>query len=149
MIHRNDLNWPEKYTNHQFVDLGLINTQLLNLNLTNQITDSKIASICLLDKLKTDESQLIVTYNYIVKDSNISFLGKCEVESKFNTYNWNSLELTLGKPQNKLLQERLIFNLPEIRHKKDSLMVYISSVSPEIIEMKSIQINAISLIRKD
>jgi hypothetical protein len=28
-------------------------------------------------------------------------------------------------------------------------MVYISSVSPEIIEMKSIQINAISLIRKD
>ncbi|MFN6077208.1 MAG: hypothetical protein ACK46Y_16765 [Fluviicola sp.] len=149
IIDRNDLNWPEKYTNHQFVDLRLKNTQLLNLNLTNQITDSKIASICLLDKLKTDESQLIVTYNFIVKDSNVSFLGKCEVESKFNTYNWNSLELTLGKPKNKLLQERLIFNLPEIRHKKDSLMVYISSVSPEIIEMKSIQINAISLIRKD
>lgn len=147
IIDRNDLNWLEKYNNVSSIDFEIKHTKILNL--TKFSSDSKIASICLFDKLTTDESQLIVTYKYIVKDSNVTVVSRCEVESKFNTYNWNSLELTLGKPKNKLLQERFVFNLPEIRHKKDSLMVYISSFSPEIIEIKSIQINAISLIRKD
>lgn len=149
IINRANLNWPEDYKKLNISDFKLEETKLLYMDFNKELKDSKLKSICLLDKLKTDESQLLVKFKYVVKDSTVSFLGKCQVESKFNTYNWNDFELTFGKPKNTIIQSEFKFNLPEIRHKKDSLMVYISSISPQVIELKSIQIHAISLIRKD
>lgn len=149
IINRANLNWPDKYKKQNNKDFKLVKTELLNMVFNEDVKDSKLKSICLLDKLKTDEAQLSVKFKYLVKDSTVSFLGKCQVESKFNTYNWNDFELTFGKPRNKIIESEFKFNLPEIRHRKDSLIVYISSISPQIIELKSIQINAISLIRKD
>jgi hypothetical protein len=128
LIDRSDLDWPNKYRETKNSGLNLKETKLLNVIFSNGVRDSKLKSICLLDKLATDETQLHVIYSYIVKDSSVSFLGKCEVESRYNTYNWNEVELTFGKPKNQLITTELTFNLPEIRHRKDSLMVYISSI---------------------
>ncbi len=149
LINRSDLNWPAYYPKGLFPDLVLKNQSILNRNLNLKISkNQQFASICLLDYIENDETQLEVKLQLKASDSLLSVIGIFEVESKYNTYNWNIIELALNKQTHLLRKEKLIFNLPEIRHRNDSLKMYLSNPNLVEIDLKFISIKATTLIRK-
>jgi hypothetical protein len=148
-INRGDLNWPQQVKDSGNKRLKLVHKKLFNTGSLHIKPNSglTVKRIRLLDLIPNDETLIevrIVTEN---NDSTKSATLRMEMESKYNIYSWNSLEVALAKPKNTKLTQDLIFNLSPIRHRKDELHVFMDNKTDKEIIVHSIEVKSTTLVR--
>lgn len=110
--------------------------------------DLTIGRLNLYELLDTDETQLMVRILVKASDTTQSSLLRMETVSKYNCYSWDHLEVSQGTSSDGYTELHLRFNLPDIRHTKDQLQMYLDNDAPVSVEIKEMSIDAFSLIRK-
>lgn len=106
-----------------------------------------LGKIHLYNTFETDETLLEVPIVYTTTDSTQNAVLRMECVSKYNCYSWDNIEVSFGKRKGVDNYDTLRFNLPNIRHKADSMQMYIMSLGKAQVELKEFKINATSLIR--
>lgn len=148
-INRGDLNWPQQLKDSGNKRLKLVHKKLLSTGPLHIKPNSglTVKRIRLLDLIPNDETLIEVRIVTESNDSTKSATLRMEMESKYNIYSWNSLEVALEKPKNTKLTQDLIFNLSPIRHRKDELHVFMDNRTDKEIIVHSIEVKSTSLVR--
>lgn len=110
--------------------------------------DLDLTKFRLFDLLKTDETLIEVELEYSTSDSTQSSILRLETVSRFNAYQWENAELSLGKKVGDRHQLRMRFNLVDIHHRNDQLQVYIDNDQRAAITIYSMKLTGWSLVRE-
>lgn len=148
-INRADLNWPQQVKDSRNKRLKLVNKKMLTTGELRVKPKSGVTvkRIRMLDIIPNDETLIHVHIVTQINDTTKSATLRMEMESKYNIYAWNFLELASGKPRNKNLAQDFYFNLSPIRHQNDELHVYIGNDTDTEIIVHSIEVKSTSLLR--
>lgn len=149
LIDRADTNWVNTVLNGYWNDQNIEKTELFELKkefTASPKKDTLLLKIPLFKHLKTDETLLKVELEYESSDTSLFSSLRLETFSIHNCYSWNTLELSQGRRKgvNHLVYK---FNLPDIRHAKDQLQVYINNPNEVRLRISKLKITAYSLIR--
>ena len=148
LIERGNINWVSTA-----ISSGLYKKEVLGIfQLSSKIIiapkeDLSLTKIDIFEKLKTDETLIDATILVKTSDSTKQSFLKLETCSKHNCYNWQNLEISLGKSQTEYTELKIQFNLPDIRHREDKLRLYFHNPENVTIEIKEFNIIATSAIR--
>ena len=116
------------------------------LTFDENIEDTKINKIILLDSLKSDETRLDVYCKVkFLNPTEKSIYLKIETCSAFNCYDWQSIELKQNNNEFNTIEYS--YNLPNIRHRDDKLQIYIINLDKVKFEIIDFEIKATTAIR--
>lgn len=149
LIDRSDIDWVNRnYPRDQYdVRTNTIYTLPRSMrSLPGE--DLTIGRLNLLELIETDETQFDVRIVVRTSDSTQSSLLRMETVSPYNCYSWDQLEVSRGLSQHDFTELHLRFNLPDIRHAKDQMQMYLDNDAPVSVEIREMEITATSLIRK-
>ncbi|WP_343748596.1 hypothetical protein [Fluviicola sp.] len=149
-IDRGNLNWPEEFRNTK-PDFAFVEEQVFSDRKNIRIAGSTSLSIekqSFFPTLKTDETLLDIQVVYQNNDSLHPGSIHFEAFSEHGTYSWNSWVLNSLKKEGTTDTLHVRFNLPVIHHKGDQLQTYVVNPGSKEIEIRSLKIKALSLIRK-
>lgn len=110
--------------------------------------DLSIEKFRLLDKVPTDETCFVVTFQAMTSDSTKSSVLRMETVSKFNCYSWDTQEISKDQLQNQYTPFSFSFNLRNLRHSPDQMQIYINNSEDVTVKIKDFKIEAVSLIRE-
>ena len=109
--------------------------------------DLTLGRINILELIKTDETMFEVKMRVKTTDNTKSSILRMECVSPYNVYGWQSLELSqLRKTNNEFEEVIFKFNLPNIRHQKDEMQIYLDNDANVSVTIQEMTINAHSLI---
>ncbi len=149
LIDREDLDWTEQsYPKDQYTIEAKTIFKLDQAMVSIPGEDLTIGRLNVFELLKTDETQLDVRIVVKTSDSTQSSLLRLETVSPYNCYSWDHIEVSQGFSQTEFTELYLRFNLPDIRHAKDQIQMYLDNDAPVSVEIKEMEITAFSLIRK-
>lgn len=97
--------------------------------------------------LKTDEVLVHVSVWFSASDTVSTSLLELQAAGKYNCYSWENLPLKASTADS-LIHVEKSFNLPEVRHAKDYLQVFVTNPTPTTFNIKELKISTTSLIRK-
>lgn len=110
--------------------------------------DLTIGRFSIFKKFPSDETQLTVTYEIVTSNPSQSSLMRLETVSKYNCYSWDNKEISMGYPKGDTIKHTMVFNLPDVRHKRDEMQLYIDNDGSTQIELLSFKIVGKSLVRE-
>ena len=143
LINRGNKNWINSIKN-----TGLYEIDKRTILFKKKTVGANIKKIILLDKVKSDETLIEVSFDikFISKKIDPIYL-KIETCSRFNCYDWQSIEISRDTTVNHYQKVIYRFNLPDIRHRKDKLQTYITNTEEVEFEIKNFKIDATTAIR--
>lgn len=147
---RSDIKWIENI--HPEL-LGFGKIEASNFCNVNNIKTPAGSSILVdqrayYSKLKTDETRFEAEVIYQTKDSLNLATIHFESSSNYNVYSWNSYPLQTKKSVGEWDTMVVQYNLPRINHKDDKIQVYVVNSGEKEVIIRSLKINALSLIRE-
>lgn len=143
----NDTNWIENQKSVYRVE----NRKLFKLNepiTSKPFENLSVGNLVILDELETDESLIEINLSYKTSSSSQSTLLQLETCSKFNCYDWKSVELSLNETVNSIITKTFQFNLQHIRHNEDYLQMYLYNPNDVVIKIHSFEVRSKSIIRE-
>lgn len=148
LIDRSDLSWPKRsYPSDQY---QVVTKTIYSIPKPMQSTpgqDLTIGRLNLYELVDTDETQLTVSLKVKSSDTTQSSILRMETVSKYNCYSWDNVEVSKGIPAEGTTIQ-LVFNLPDIRHGKDQIQMYLDNDAQVSVSIEEMKIVARSLIRK-
>lgn len=151
-IDRGDNAWPE----HPFYaspenGFHVVQTHLYHTQqamTVEPVSDAAVTRIPILTYVKTDETLLEITIRCSSSDTSVNSFLQLQMLSEYNTYSWNSVELSQHQPSDSLYTVKYRFNLPPVRHKKDELNIYVNNPNPTKLYIDTLYIDAYTLVRE-
>lgn len=148
LIDRSDHNWPKRgYPEDQYQVVTKVIYTLPQPMQSIPGEDLTIGQLNLFELLDTDETLIQVRIKVKSSDTTQSSLLRMETVSKYNCYSWDNVEVSMGLPSEGTTVY-LEFNLPDIRHRKDQIQMYLDNDAPVSVTIEEMQVTAVSLIRK-
>lgn len=152
LIDRTSLNWLEYQKELRSPKRYIRSRKIFSIEKPMYSTpteDLTLGRINILELIKTDETMFEVKMRVKTTDNTKSSILRMECVSPYNVYGWQSLELSqLRKTNNEFEEVIFKFNLPDIRHKKDEMQIYLDNDANVSVTMQEMTIIAHSLIRK-
>ncbi|MDX2362135.1 MAG: hypothetical protein QNK23_15110 [Crocinitomicaceae bacterium] len=147
-----EIGWVENAPNLPKEDYSLETKEIYSLeeSLVAKIGEEylTIGRLNILELVPTDETMFDVTI--VTKSSDTTKAGtlRMEIVSPYNCYTWRTLEISQDAAQGEYVTHIYKFNLERLRHHDDQMQIYIHKDLDVEIEVKSMTIEATSLVRK-
>ena len=150
-LDRDDPNWIDFFEKYPADTYKVEEYDLFELESTPEEKNGEyltIGSFKPMHGIKTDESLMEIEITTRTSDSASSVRLQAETCSIYNCYDWQSVEVSRGLPQNENYTQTFRFNLKPIRHYNDYIQLYLvydNDIEVEVIECK---VKGYNLIRK-
>lgn len=147
---RRDENWIPKMQALNIPEYEFKEAELLKIDqsiISNKEESIEIAQIKLYDHIPSDETLIQVSIRSRTSNPELSCKVWFQLVSKYNTYSWNSIEISEGSTRDKIIEYTLDFNLNYIRHRDDVLRIKLAKFEMGVVQIEEINIKAISLLR--
>ena len=151
LIDRYDTTWVSAVQQRNDPQQRILKTSLFEVKSPVKAVPGKdldLTKFRIFDLLKTDETLIEVELEYSTSDSTQSSILRLETVSRYNAYQWQSAELSLGKKTGERQVLRMHFNLPDIHHRKDQLQVYVDNDQQATITIYRMKLTGWSLVRE-
>ena len=149
LMNRYDKNWMESIQSSDFYRFKTTTVfeHEKSITVLPDMLYEVISRIDILKAVPTDETEIKVQFMVQSSDSTKSAFLKSETYSTHNCYDWQSIEISKHRSQGEFSELEITFNLPEIRHQKDKLKLFIHNPENISIKIKDIKVIATSAIR--
>jgi len=150
-MNRGDIHWIENakklnYSGYEFEDVLLFESKVPVIS--SNVDEVPITKIKINELLPSDESLIKIRVRSKTSNSEIKCRLWFQLESRYNNYSWNALEISFQKTENEEIESSLEFNLAPVRHNNDVLRVYLEACKGGEVQIDEINIEATSLRRK-
>ena len=148
---RGDIHWIENakklnYSGYDFEDVLLFESKVPVIS--SNVDEVPITKIKINELLPSDESLIKIRVRSKTSNSETKCRLWFQMESRYNNYSWNALEISFQKTENEVIESTMEFNLVHVRHSNDKMRVYIEAFKDGKVEIEELTVEAISLRRK-
>ncbi len=148
LITRADTLWPQRIEFAKDPHLTLKSSEWLKMkNIDVQPNSTVDIKHLPFSDFETDEVLLTVNMSLISSDTAQVPLLLLQAAGKHNCYSWDVVEMRVHQADT-LVHIQKSFNIPDVRHAKDYLQVYITNPTTAKVKVEELKITATQLIRK-